>query len=265
MRNLIIYIITAVLFISISAVSCKEKEKTAPQIPPESAFVLNVSDFEDAPDSKESYANFSYSVVSVGVWHTLLSVGMAVPVAAYAEAVTNNDPVYQSDETWLWSYDFPLGEAAYSASLYGTVANDSVDWKMYITKEGTYKDFLWYKGKSALDRSGGYWILYESPVNDVELLEIIWERKPDAKGNIKYTNIKQGGAENGAYIFYGNDETEGDFSHYYDIYNKGKAQLTEIEWDNATMAGRVRDTVHYGDENWHCWDASLQDVDCPTE
>lgn len=264
MRNIIIFSVL-VLFIGAAAESCNEKEKSAPSVPPESAFVMDMSDFDDEPPEKETYKNFAYSVTTVSVWHTLLSVGLAVPVASYREALNNHDPVYQSDETWLWSYDFSIGEALFSANLYGTVANDSVDWKMYITREGEYKDFLWYKGKSALDRSGGYWLLYESPANDVELLDITWERNEDTTGNIKYTNIKQGSTQNGGYILYGNDETEGPYKNFYDIYNKGKAQLTEIEWNKETNAGRVRDTVHFGDELWHCWDEMLQDADCPAE
>lgn len=257
-------ILTFVFFIGMVFNACKKDDKVAPDIPPESAFVMDMSDFSDNPDNyqKTTYDNYGFALLSVSVWHSLLTIRMAIPVASYIEAVQNHEAVYQSDQTWLWTYEFPVAGTSYTASLYGTVANDSADWKMYITKEGVYKDFLWYKGQSALDHSGGYWILYDSPLNNVEALEIVWTRQSEGVGSIRYTDIMQGGESNGAYIYYGNDNTDGDFSHYYDIYNAGRAQLTEIEWDNITKAGRVKDSVHFGDENWHCWDAAFQDSDC---
>ena len=41
--------------------------------------------------------------------------------------------------------------------------------------------------------------------------------------------------------------------------------ITYIEWNTTSAAGRVMDEVHYLDTDWHCWDAVLADVGCPTE
>lgn len=41
-----------------------------------------------------------------------------------------------------------------------------------------------------------------------------------------------------------------------------KQKFTEIMWNETTKEGRVKDTMHFGDTDWHCWDADLQDTDC---
>ena len=67
--------------------------------------------------------------------------------------------------------------------------------------------------------------------------------------------------ENGGYIFYGT--TLNEFDRFYDIYNKGQDNLTEIEWSSVNKNGHVRDPLHFGHENWNCWDVNLMDVVCP--
>ena len=52
------------------------------------------------------------------------------------------------------------------------------------------------------------------------------------------------------------------YDRSYTIFNKGKNQTTYIEWYNATLVGRVKDSVHFGDEVWHCWDTTLLNTTC---
>ena len=81
-------------------------------------------------------------------------------------------------------------------------------------------------------------------------------------GDIKYTNIEPGGAENGGYIFYGKT-TDTTYDAYYHIYNKGQDNLTEIEWNLTSKAGRIKDEKHYSDTDWHYWDENLDDIPAP--
>ena len=48
----------------------------------------------------------------------------------------------------------------------------------------------------------------------------------------------------------------------YDIYNSEIDNLIEIKWNNPDRDGRVKDAEHYQDNEWHCWDNYLQDIDC---
>lgn len=255
--KLLSFFIVAIIFFN----SCKQDEKIAPVLPPESAFVTDFSDFNS---SQKTRSNFNFAAFNVWAWNTIIRVGLAVPVLSYVEAVKNNTPVYQDDNTWLWSYKFGTD---YTAKLYGTLEEDSARWQMYITKTGSYTDFLWYEGKSALAATGGYWILYDAPPVEghtpVQLLSINWTRNSDKTGHIKYQNIKAGDDEEGGYIEYGDDNGyEQVYKTFYHIYNKGQENLTSIEWDKSTKEGHVKDKKYFSDELWHCWDSSLENIDC---
>jgi len=36
----------------------------------------------------------------------------------------------------------------------------------------------------------------------------------------------------------------------------------EINWNKPANNGRVKDEAHFGDQDWHCWDADQQDTGC---
>ncbi len=266
MKKIKIYSVLLILFIAISTsiYSCKDKEPLAPEIPPQESFVTNFSDFNSKTAIDTTMANWGYSVLNVGVWNTIITVGLAVPVASYVEAIKNHEPEYQSENTWLWQYDFDVVLSSYTAKLFGTLDNDSIYWEMYISKPGDFQDFLWYEGTSAVSGTKGTWTLYDNPTDKQKLLGIIWDRNSDSTGNIKYLNIVPRGPENGGYIAYGNDNNT-DLNAWYDIYNKGKDNHTNIEWNTTVKNGRVKDINHFGNDLWQCWDESQKDVDCPIE
>ncbi len=242
--------------------ACKKEHAEAPEIPPKSAFIADFSDFSSEKLLLDTTSvNWNHSVGNVVVWNIIITVGLAIPVASYVEAVNNHTPVYQSNNTWLWEYTFGSEIDNYTAKLYGTVETDSVNWEMYISKEGSFEDFLWYSGKSGLDQMGGNWTLYNKPTIPEELLRIDWKRTDSETGYIRYMNIVPAGPENGGYILYGNN-AEAPYECYYDIYNKGADNLIEIEWTKSDMTGRVKDLVKFGNSEWQCWDVLKKDADC---
>ncbi len=258
----VLIVLTGMIFFT----GCKKDDEPAPAIPPQSTFVMDFSDFSNPDDTLaarefSAYQNWGFAYTNVVVWNTLITVGLAVPVATFVESF-NHEAVYHPDENnWTWSYNVSVGLVVYEAELTGYLQSDSVVWEMRITKGNEYADFLWYYGKSALDQSGGYWILNDNPTNATPLLGIYWNIYADNTADIKYMNIVPGGPENGGYIFYGT--TLLDFNRFYDIYNKGQDNLTEIEWSSVTINGHVKDLNHFGDSDWHCWDENLIDVECP--
>jgi hypothetical protein len=248
---------------------CKKDEevKTAPALPPQAGFVMNFSDFSTANDTLKSaleadtYSNWGYAYFNVAAWNTVLTVGLAVPVASFVEAFNHEAVYHPNDNNWTWSYNFSVGFTSYEAVLTGAVVGDSANWEMRITKAGAYSNFLWYHGKSAIDQTGGYWILIESPESPNDLLRIDWKKYADTTADIKYTNIKPGSPENGGYIYYGTSLES--FDRFYSIYNKGLNNLSQIEWSSTLNNGRVKDPHHFSDNAWHCWDYNLLDVTCP--
>jgi hypothetical protein len=262
-------LLTIVLIGMLSVSGCKkdsEDPKTAPALPPQSGFVMNFDDFSKPADTLksafavDSYANWGYSYLNVAFWNSVLTVTLAIPVASYVEAF-NHEAIYHPDtDNWTWSYNFNVGFTAYEAELTGKVVDTYVNWEMRITKAGEYADFLWYRGKSDLLQTGGYWILSENPVNANDFLRIDWKKYSDGTSDIKYSNIKPGDSENGSYIWYGTALTT--FDRFYQIFHKSVNNHTAIEWSATLNNGHVKDPLHFNDTGWHCWDYQLQDIVC---
>jgi len=79
----------------------KDEEKTAPAIPPASTFTMDFSGFSNPGDTNSSrevttYHNWGYAYLNVISWNTLITVGLAVPVAAFNESF-NHQAVYHPD------------------------------------------------------------------------------------------------------------------------------------------------------------------------
>jgi len=250
-----------VLFIfgSLTLSSCKKG--SAPELPPESAFILTPMDSSAQKSLALDTVYANYAAGTVGVWSFILSVGLAVPVKAYQVALEQT-PRYEK-EKWVWEYTFGLGiNKTYIVQLYGQVVDSTVNWEMHISLSGNFDDFVWYTGTHNLDGTIGQWTIYKSPTEDYEFLRIDWTRNPeDNTGTLKYTNIVPDGPENGGYIYYGNDQ-DGDFDVFYDIYNKGADNLIEIDYNSQYHNGRVRNEVFFGDANWRCWDESYGNITC---
>lgn len=266
--NLILKSGIFVAVILLLTTGCKKKDEPAPNLPPQSSFVMDFSDFSNPNDTLggrelNTYQNWGYSYANVVVWQALLTVGLAVPVASFVESF-NHEAVYHPDQdNWTWSYNVTVGSAVYEAELTGYLQADSVVWEMRVTKGSEFAGFLWYYGKSALNETGGYWVLWENEdlVNPNPLLRIDWNKFADSTADIRYTNIRPGDMQNGAYIFYGTTLT--DLNRFYNIYNKGNDNLTKIEWSSVNRNGRVKDPGHFVDADWHCWNELLVDTDCP--
>jgi hypothetical protein len=247
-----------------------EPAATPPDLPPQSGFIMDFSNFADAGslatpqvclDADTSMLNWGQSVVRISFWNLALVVTLAVPTAAFVEAF-NHEPVQQEDDSWEWTYSVTVG-VPHTCRLVGRTENTQTHWEMYITKEGEYSDYLWYSGYHNLPLTEGVWTVNRHPDQSNPFLEIDWHRDPVTNtGDLKYTNIVPDAPENGSYIFYGSD-TAADYDRFYHLYNVEEDNLAEIEWHHQDKNGRVKDEFFYGDSDWHCWDANLRDAACP--
>jgi hypothetical protein len=260
----------AVILVTVSCSDATEPEGDPPELPPLTSFVMDFGDFTDsplaAPDvSLAATAAGTYwlrSALVVGVWNTILTVTLAPPVAAFV-ASFNHEPVWSADDgAWTWPYDFTVLGVQHSARLEARLVAAGVQWDMYITRDGSFNDFHWYTGTSNITGTSGTWILNMSPNDPTEFLDIAWSRS--ASGDtyeLTYTNAVAGTAEYGSYITYG---VTGDtpYNAFYDLYGAQGGNLTEIEWNRTTKGGRTRDPAHFGDSDWRCWDANLDNTTC---
>lgn len=269
LNRLLFITLTIILLLPLS---CKKSEETtetkpAPELPPQSSFVMDFNDFTNvdttATKNTMTYHNWGWAALNVGVWNSILTIGLVVPVAAFYESF-NHEGVYDPEtSSWVWSYNFNAAGSVYLAQLHASLVTEGIQWQMYISKNNGFSDFLWYEGISNLVNTEGNWHLYESPESPAEILLIEWHRDiPNNAADIKYTNVKPEAPDNGGYIFYSIDAAE-PYNANYDIYNATNDNLTEIEWNKTTKNGRVKDAVHFGNTDWNCWDENLMDNTCP--
>jgi hypothetical protein len=259
-----------VLVIAVLTVAGCNNASGAPTIPPVETLVIPFEDFETSGlallADTGNHSNWDFAALTVGIWSTIITVGLAVPVAAF-RASFQHTPVQQDDGSWIWSYSVSIGGSVYTAKLHAQftteVITEGVHWSMNISKEGEYQDFLWYYGECDLPATEGFWILKQSPTNSTDLLRIDWSRNISTGTHaIRYINIVPGGPENGGYIDV--QYTKGiPYDYIWDIYNKGQDNHTYIDWSSTTREGRVQDLNHFDDNDWHCWNSTRINVTCP--
>ena len=254
-------------------VSCEDDKSTNPQqneapaIPPQSSFMINSNEFPDTStsggldDLSLTKVNWSLAAGNVSYWNSILYVTLSIPAAAFIEAF-NHQPVRQDDGSWLWQYSVSYNGETYTAKLYGTSLSYGVNWKMLLSKSGSYTDIEWFTGFSNLQTTEGNWTVNKNPELVSPFLSIEWERNiQEETANIKYTIISPTVQHNGSYVFYGrtNDVS---FNRFYQIFNSDNNNLTNIKWNYESKFGRIKDPVYFGDNNFHCWDERLDDTDC---
>ncbi len=265
-----------VLFISILLLwGCTGKEGTAPvepapEIPPASTLIMDFAAFDTSGQlpkaggfsALQQDGNWRWAALKVGVWNALILLNFALPVAAFGESF-RHEPSLQDDGSWLWSYNFGIGN---SAKLRARLQNGEVHWEMQITRPNQFTDFTWFTGVSNLTATEGTWRLFAAPNNPVPYIDVVWHRNPGAgTADIQYTNVLPGHPGNGGYIFYGiiNDP---EFNAVYNIFHIETNNLSNIAWNRTDFHGRIKDPQHFGDADWHCWDTrdnGLADIPCP--
>ncbi|MEZ6083101.1 MAG: hypothetical protein R3E58_03895 [Phycisphaerae bacterium] len=251
----------------------------APKIPPQSTFVIELEDFEDANSNGDvgtngmvdvgtngaiERGNWLYAGGTTFVWNVILTVNLVVPVAAFVESF-NHQPTLGADGIWRWQYDFRVFSINHSAELQGQINGATIDWNMFLTKEGEYTDYNWFSGQSNILGTSGTWSLNRDPSNPSPFIQIEWNHDEETGENdIRYTNVIPDSDDNGGYIFYGvNNETP--YNAFYEIYPRPQDATTEMEWNRETKEGRVKDPAYYGDDEYRCWDDALIDTECPED
>jgi hypothetical protein len=250
---------------------CKKDKGQPPVLPPQESMVIDFSNFATTKKSVEllpgqkgtENSNWEYAAIVAGYWKLIINTTLAVPVTAF-KAAMNQVPVFVSTKTWQWSYSITYLNVTYDAKLTGLIRSSDVQWKMYITREGTngFTDFLWFEGTSKLDGTGGQWILYQDPTSPVSFLQIDWTKTDTSVGYIKYTYLKADSFLN-SFIEYG--LTTNDLNAYYNIhyYNGVKFSDVNVEWNTTTLNGHVKSVDYLGDSNWYCWDSNKVNTVCP--
>jgi hypothetical protein len=248
--------------------SCgKKADGPAPELPPEASFIMDFQDFEDGKmasgrlSEDSTFSNFGFAATNVLIWNVVITVNGVVPVAAFRESFNHQPEWDRRLQRYVWEYNVTVLGRQYTASLQGWIDGADSRWEMYISQQGGFQNFLWYSGRSAITRANANWTLNKDPYNPTEYIGIEYNANSFNDARIRYTNIIPGDAGNGGYIeFMIVDDPDRDRA--YHIYGAAEDRLIEIEWSHFNLVGRVKDEVHFGDTDWHCWDAAYLDVNC---
>jgi hypothetical protein len=269
----ILPIIIVITFIGLM-ISCGDDNTTNPEdqdkiptIPPQSSLIINFDEFPDTStleninNPKLTKGNWAWAAENVKYWNSVLFVTLAIPTAAFVEAF-NHQPVKQSDGSWLWKYTVVINSDTYTAKLFGKDLGYGVDWRMLLSKSGSYTDFEWFTGFSNSDATEGSWTVNKNPDLASPFLAIDWERNiQEETANIKYTIVAPTIPHVGSYISYGktNDVS---FNRFYQIFNSDNNNLIDINWNYESKFGRIKDAYYFGNSNYHCWNENLDDTNC---
>lgn len=244
--------------------NCKKDKGDPPILPPYASMVIDFNNFTSMKKSSDLQAavkgtessTWEFAAGVAGVWYTLITSNILVPLASYQAAV-NYKASYVSENLWQWSYEFSRSSITYKAKLQGKISTNSVTWKMYITLEGTggYQEFLWIEGTSKTDGSGGQWDFKQSPQSATALFQTDWTKSGDEVTSVKYTYVKNDTSKD-SYINY-TQNTSGAFDSGYNIhFSNGLYSDAGIEWNVTTMDGRLKCVDYLQDDLWYCWDTN---------
>ncbi len=262
----ILFLVSWLMLTGCSKSSTQPKEEP-PEVPPASTMEMDFSNFNSGPTKVPSAQglsmdNWTHAALSVGYWKLVSTVFLAMPVNQFAHLVDQKG-VKQDDGSWVWSYTASFNGKSVTTRLVGKwTSEETFHWDFYISFQGVYTDFNWFSGETQRDGSSGWWQFAQEPDSANPFIRIDWTfNKKDSTRSIRYTNIQEGDEHYQSYIEFGitNDP---DYDAYFKLVDKKDNRTIEIQWNRSTKAGRVKDPVFFGDSNWHCWDAHLQDVAC---
>jgi hypothetical protein len=250
---------------------CKKDKVDLLDLPPEYSMDM---DFSFTTKSKSAFVgidttNYQIARRVVLFWENRAKARTFVPVSAFKKAMST-EPTKTGEGNWIWSYSFATGGGSmvWNATLTATTEADSISWKMDIALSESLVplSLTYFTGKSALDRTGGWWIINYPDQNDnhkVPFIKINWKWNNENEGWLKYTNCEPCDNNNGAYIEFGKNSSA--FNRYFTIYivnnpdNSNHNNKTySIEWNSAGKNGRILvDSSPFG-----CWDGNYKDCCC---
>jgi hypothetical protein len=229
-----------------------------------------IIDFSNFTDAKGDYAavkgaensSWGFAAFSAGIWNLIIGTTLAVPIWTFGITI-DEDPVYIDNKTWEWKHSEMLLNVKYTARLTGQIRDNDVLWKMYVSQEGGFTDFLWFEGTSAFDAESGQWILYKSVTEPGKILQIDWEKTGQNIGMIKYTYVKDNDQFKNSYIEY-KLTADAPYNAYYTIHYWKDTKFSDVlvQWNTTNHSGRVKSIDYLGDDVWHCWDSNLINTTC---
>ena len=240
--------------------------KNPPELPAAESFIMLFDDFSEQRSGgldDRSVDNYLHAAINVLVWNTVVTTNLYIPVAAFKGALKHKAD-YQGNGVWMWSYDVTDDQnVTYIIKLYGELlVNDEVKWDMYVSQIGGFSNMHWFTGITGKNNSYANWTLNFDPIDPKPFIKIDYS-KSSGSALIRYTNAIPNTPQNGGYIEYREAAISGtEFDRAYDVFAAELNNLLQINWNSQLKNGRVKDAKKFNDNEWHCWNRYLQNVDC---
>ncbi|MHA7099157.1 hypothetical protein [Roseivirga pacifica] len=279
MKTLKLKLASTLLAVLVVFTACSDDDgsqnPSSPELPPEASMSANLGNFPSNGESsgngsaanleQNDHSNFAFAATNVVFWQTILNVQLAIPVAAFHEAFNHSFEYLPEQAKWRSEYTVQVNNQSITATLYAEYNNaDQIEWEMYLTAPGQFEDYLWFRGESQTDGSGGTWYLSKGPAQSGEVLSITWDRQGENVVNAIYTLVDEQSERNGSYIEYG-VTTESGYTHFYDISIVSETEADYdvlIYYNEDTQEGTVRSEAHFETSTFMCWDSDFQNTAC---
>jgi len=215
-------------------------------------------------NSRTSKSNWIHAGSNVLVWNTVLIAHTSLPIAAFHRSF-DAEPKYISDNTWEWTYKHQtsadLGGKLLDVSLTGQYISNTkkVHWNMTVAESDTDNTAVWISGVSSVEDWSGNFEIYEIGNNGQPYLGLSYRIDEDQSRIIHFENIRTDNEGFGDYIEW-KTEMSTTFDRAYNINLSNK--MIEIQSNSSDDSGRVKDQLHFGDADWHCWDMSKTNIEC---
>ncbi|MCX6181938.1 MAG: hypothetical protein NT150_08440, partial [Bacteroidetes bacterium] len=175
--------------LGVFATSCKKENPAAPELPPASSMSMDDS-FQNGTNKTEGLAS-GLCALAMLQWNATIFVNVAVPVASFKEAF-NHEAVYDvNTKEWVWSYNIVVAGKTFTAKLQASASGDEINWKMVVSQQGGFSNFVWYTGVSRKDGTAGTWSLNKEVLTPVTYLNIEWSKDAsDASAKTKFMYVE---------------------------------------------------------------------------
>jgi hypothetical protein len=262
-RSLILSALPAAIAACSSSTESNSGE--APILPSANSMRADLSLFDQTGASASGAAaiggtHFAAAAFSVTVANAVTALVMAVPVATFA-AAASQEPVLEGD-AYHWRYSTVVHGQSFAADLSGRGSGANSLWEMRISASGAnppLNDFLYYSGAAALSGESGTWTIFDAgqPSANRQLLRIDWTHANATSWRVAFINVAAGTPENGDRLTY---EVSGD-ARSVTFLDASAAATTVVEWHAATHTGSIH-TPGYNGGAKACWNTLLQNVTC---
>lgn len=256
MKNIVLPFIAIIYFVILTGCE-KTKDSPAPEFPPLSSVEMEgLTLFTSKLKSEESKdsSNFFKAHNFIRIWDSIAIRLVRVPKVLLKEVKQYTPEALFNTETSEWEWQFikdMTGDGQYLATLTATTFEDSIYWKMKVSRIGGegFNNFTWFEGKCNFKNTGGWWKINE-PIVKKTFLFIQWDYNTETEKWIKYTFIADEESNKGSYIKYGVLNSQG-YNSYFDIFFVSSSLFAKIEWNKADFSGKL--TINQGIT--YLWDA----------